>query len=109
MLRKGVRLLHDNAPANSTHVTTKLSASLGYEILPYPPYSPDMAPSDVFLFPRLKHPPRSKRFQDDDDVISSVKDFLNSQNETFYNQGIQMVLHRWVKYVAFQGAYVEKD
>ena len=26
----------------------------GFEILPHPPYSPDMAPSDFYLFPKLK-------------------------------------------------------
>ncbi|XP_023712914.1 histone-lysine N-methyltransferase SETMAR-like [Cryptotermes secundus] len=105
MLGKGVRLLHDNAPA---HATT-LAASLGYEILPPPPYSPDLALSDFFLFPQLKKPLRGKRFEDDDDVICAVEDFLNSQNETCYDQDIQQLMHHWGKCVALQGAYVEKD
>jgi len=51
MLSKGVRLLHDNAPAHSAHETVAHAAALGYHILPHPPYSPDLAPSDFFLFP----------------------------------------------------------
>jgi hypothetical protein len=27
---------------------------IGAEVLPHPPYSPDLAPCDFFLFPRLK-------------------------------------------------------
>jgi histone-lysine N-methyltransferase SETMAR len=77
-----------------------LTANLGYDILPHPPYSTDLAWSNFFLFPRLKKPLRGKRFQDDDDVISAVEDFLNSQNETY---------DRWGKCVALQVAYVEKD
>jgi hypothetical protein len=26
---------------------------------------------------------------------AAVEDFLNSQNETFYDQGIQQLMHRW--------------
>ena len=26
----------------------------GYELIPHPTYSPDLAPSDFFLFPNLK-------------------------------------------------------
>jgi hypothetical protein len=37
-----------------------------------------------------------------------LEDFLNSQNETFYDQGIQQVMHCWGKCVALQGTYVEK-
>ncbi|PNF25413.1 hypothetical protein B7P43_G09172 [Cryptotermes secundus] len=103
MLGKGVRLLQDNTLAHAAHATTTLAASLGYEILPLPP---DLAVSD-FLFPWLKKLLHGKRFQDDD-VISAVEDFLNSQNETSYDQGIQQLMHRWGKCVALQGAYVEK-
>jgi hypothetical protein len=98
MLGKGARLLQDNAPAHAGHATKTLAASFGYEILPHPPYSPLLAPTNFFLFPWLKKSPCGKRFQDD-------KDFLNSQNET-YDQGIQQRMHRWGKCVALQGAYV---
>jgi hypothetical protein len=36
---------------------------------------------------------RGKQFQDDDDAISAVEDFPNSQNETFYDQGIQQLMN----------------
>ncbi|GFX62446.1 uncharacterized protein TNCV_412881 [Trichonephila clavipes] len=32
------------------------------EILPHPPYSPDLTPCDFWLFPQLKKPLRDKRF-----------------------------------------------
>jgi histone-lysine N-methyltransferase SETMAR len=86
-----------------------LAASLGYEILPHPPHSPDLAPRDSFFFPRLKMPLHGKRFQNNDNVISAWEDFLNSQNETIYDQGIQQLMHHWGKCVALQGAYIEKD
>jgi hypothetical protein len=33
-------------------------------VVPHPPYSPDLAPCDFFLFPRLKSSLKGKRFQD---------------------------------------------
>jgi hypothetical protein len=33
-----------------------------FKILDHPPYSPDLAPSDFYLFPKLKKELRGKRF-----------------------------------------------
>jgi hypothetical protein len=33
-------------------------------VVPHPPYSPDLAPCDFFLFPRLKSTLKGKQFQD---------------------------------------------
>lgn len=86
-----------------------LTASLGYEILPQPPYSPDLTPSDFFLFARLKSLMHGRRFMDDDKVIFKVEQFLNSQTGDFYNTGFCQVIHCWEKYVALDGRYVEKN
>ena len=37
-------LLHANAPAHTSGVATSTAAERGYELLPHPPYSPDLAP-----------------------------------------------------------------
>ena len=50
----GVRLLHDNAPAHTAKVAVAMAAQCKFELLPHPPYSPDLAPSDYYLFPQLK-------------------------------------------------------
>ena len=52
-LRHWVLLQHDNAPAHTSAVASA-AAECGYELLPHPPYSPDLAPSDFCLFPLLK-------------------------------------------------------
>jgi len=46
-LRCGVLLLHDNVPAD-TAVATSAVAERGYKLLPRPPYSSDLAPSDFY-------------------------------------------------------------
>ena len=49
----GVLLLQDNAPAYMSQVAVTAATHCGFEILPHPPYSLDMAPSDLYLFPKL--------------------------------------------------------
>ena len=51
---KGVLFLHDNAPAHRALASQKKLAYLGFQCLDHAPYSPDLAPSDYHLFPRLK-------------------------------------------------------
>ena len=51
---KGVSFLLDNIPAHRTLTTQKEIAYLDFQYFDYPPYSPDLAPSDYYLFPGLK-------------------------------------------------------
>jgi len=49
-----VILLHDNARPYVAKVVKKYLETLKWDILPHPPYSPDIAPSDYWLFRRNK-------------------------------------------------------
>ena len=55
-------LHHDNAPAHTALSVTLYLASLGWTVVPHPPYSPDLAPRDLFLFPKMKKTLKGKRF-----------------------------------------------
>jgi len=83
-----VLLLHDNAPAHTSDVATSTAAECGYELLPHPPYLPDLAPSDFYLFPLLKEHLRGGRYESDDDVIQT---------------GIQKLQKRWIKCIEVHG------
>jgi len=62
-LRHGVLLLRDNAPAHTSAVATSAVAECGCELLPHPPHSPDLAPSDFCLFALLKEHLSGTHFQ----------------------------------------------
>ncbi len=47
-------LLYDNAAPHTAKVTKETLEALGFRILPHPPYSPDLAPSDFHLFRSLQ-------------------------------------------------------
>ena len=53
-IRKGILLYMDNARPHTAHKSIAKIHELGYETLPHPLYSPDLAPSDFALFPTLK-------------------------------------------------------
>ncbi|GFT25713.1 mariner Mos1 transposase [Trichonephila clavipes] len=48
--RKGIVFQHDNARPHTVMVKQQKLNALGWEVLSHPPYSPDMAPSDYYLF-----------------------------------------------------------
>jgi len=82
----------------------------GFELVDHPHYSPDLAPSDYYLFLNMKKIMSGKRYQSDDEVTSAVEDYFGSQKETFLKTGIQMLKqkHHWKKCVDLKGDYVEK-
>ncbi|GFU89071.1 histone-lysine N-methyltransferase SETMAR [Trichonephila clavipes] len=48
--RKGIVFHHDNARPHTAMVTQQKLNALGWEVLGHPPYKPDIAPSDYYLF-----------------------------------------------------------
>lgn len=107
-LRAGVLLLQDNAPVHTSQVAVASATKCGFELLPHPPYSPDLAPSDFFLFPNLKSELRGKRFHSDSDVIAAVEAYLQGQSSSFFSDGLMKLENRWNKCIAVKGDYVEK-
>ncbi|UYV66943.1 hypothetical protein LAZ67_4003398 [Cordylochernes scorpioides] len=65
---KGVLFLHDNARQHTSCKTVSTIIKLGFEVLEHSAYSPDLAPSDYFLFGLLKKELKGKRFDSDEDV-----------------------------------------
>ena len=49
-----IKLLHDNAPAHKSTTIKEYLKESGLDVLDHAPYSPDLSPSDFWLFPRLK-------------------------------------------------------
>ena len=53
----------DNAPGHNSIFVTDYLTKMGIMTVPYPPYSPDLAPCDFWLFPKLKEKFRDCRYE----------------------------------------------
>ena len=86
---KEVLFLHDNAPAHRPLATQKKLAFLGFQCPDYPPYSPDLVPSDYRLFPGLKK--KVRRFSSDVEVIAAAETWLDGQPSDFFFEWLATV------------------
>jgi histone-lysine N-methyltransferase SETMAR len=85
LLTKGLGVsLHDNARHYSAAATVNLLNSWRWEILPHPSYSPDLAPSDFPLIPKMKKRLTDQRFHSNEDVQNEVKKWLRAQDAFFF-------------------------
>ena len=80
---------------------------LRWDVLPHPPYSPDLAPSDYYLFARLKHDLAGRHFEDNNSVITAVREWIRTQPNTFFEEGIKQLPERWERCIGAQGDYFE--
>lgn len=100
--------LHDNARPHTANRTQELLDSFKWQVFPHPPYSPDLAPSDFHLFPRMKTWLATQSFDDDEELRVRVTKWLRSQAADFYDEGISKLVHRYDKCLNLFGDYVEK-
>ena len=60
---RGLRLLHDNARPHKTKLVREKLDRMRVVELDHPPYSPDLAPCDFWLFPKLKKHLSGREFE----------------------------------------------
>jgi hypothetical protein len=53
--------------------------SLKFTVVPHPSYSPDLAPSDFWLFPKLMETLKSQHFSSDAEDEAAVCKWISSQ------------------------------
>ena len=80
----------------------------GFVELDHPAYSPDLATSDFFLFKNLKHHLRGKRFGDNSEVKDEIKSYFESNNQSWFSEGICLLKMRYEKCIDIGGGYVKK-
>lgn len=107
-LTAGILLLQDNAPVHRAQVAMDALHDSGFTEIDHPAYSPDLAPSDFYLFPKLKKELRGRRFIDSSEVTSATEAFFNQQDKSFFSDGLKLLKIRYEKCVSLKGCYIEK-
>jgi len=88
-------LFHDNAPSHTAKLIKETIEAFGWEILSHAAYSPDLAPSDYYLFASMGHALAQQCFTSYEDVRKWLDDWFGSKQ--FFWRGIHKLSNRWKK------------
>ena len=83
-------------------MTRKKLLQLGWEVLIHPPYSPDIAPSDVHFFWSLQNSLNGKNFNS----LEDCKRYLEHKDKKFWEDGMVKLSGKWQKIVEQTGEYI---
>ena len=92
VLRPKIRQKKVRHVRSRPHVSRAVSEILekyGWQVLPHPPYSPDMSPPNFDLFPKLKKPLRGKCFRSIVEVSNEMTRVIRRINNEGVLTGIQ--------------------
>jgi hypothetical protein len=92
--RHGVILQHDNAQPHTAHMMKAAIQELDWEILPHPPYSPDLSPSDYHLFCSLSNNLCGVSSNNDPELQNWLNDFFTAKLADFFKRGIKNLPER---------------
>jgi len=76
----------------TSHTSLKAMVKLDqlrFELVAHSPYSPDLAPSDYYLFPNLKRWLQGKR--SNEEVIAETEAYFEGLNVSYYRKGFEML------------------
>ena len=98
---------HDNARSHVAEVVKETLKAVNWDILPHPPYSPDIVPSDYHLFRSMDHGLADQHFTSYEEAKNWVDPWIASKDEEFFKRGIRMLPERWLKVVERDEQYFE--
>ena len=78
---------------------------MGFKTVPHPPYSPDLAPCDFRLFPKL----RACRYETIEEMEEAVTKVIDTLIQEDFHGAIQKLLKLYNKCIATARDYFEGD
>ena len=107
--KKKTLWLHiDNCRVHNSKVTDQEMKILGIQRAPHPPYSPDLAPSDFFLFGYVKGKLRGSSFKTREELYNEIFSIINDISSQKRIEVFDEWMHRcwWVH--SHEGKYFQK-
>ena len=104
---RGIKLLHDNAPAHKSAMVQEYLKESGLDVLDHPPYSPDLSPCDFWLFPRLEEMLAGHRFESRCGIGSAVYQCLQPIPKEDYRAAFQKWVDQCKICVEADGTYLK--
>ena len=81
---------------------------MGIKTVRHPPYSPDLAPRNFWLFPKLNEKLRGCRYETIEEMKEAVTKVIDTLTQEDFHEAFQKLLERY-KCIAAGGNYFEGD
>ena len=65
-------------------VAMAAATECSFRVFPHPLYSPDLAPSDFYLFPKPETNLRGRNFGSNEDAIDTINEYLRNQDKDLF-------------------------
>ena len=95
----------DNTPVRNSIIVTDYLTKMGIKTVPQPPYSPDLAPCDFWLFPKLK----DCRYETIEEMKEAVTKVIDTLTQEDIHVAFQKLLETFNKCIGAGGDYFEWD
>ena len=92
-------------PVHNSILVTDYLTKMGIKTVPQPPCSPDLAPSDFWLFPKL----RGCCYETIEEMKKAVTKVIDTLTQEDFHGAFQKLLERYNKCIAAGGEYFEWD
>jgi histone-lysine N-methyltransferase SETMAR len=104
---RNVMMHHDNAAPHKSKIVTEYLEKEKIISLPHPPYSPDLAPCDFFLFPRIKKELKNQHFDHIENLARAIQAITDGITKEDYQKSFENWKNRLQKCIDNDGNYFE--
>ena len=95
----------DNAPVHNSILFTDYLTKMGIKTVPLRPYSPDIAPCDFWLFPKLS----GCRYETIEEMKEAMTKVIDTLTQKEFHGAFKKLLERYNKCIAARGDYFKGD
>ena len=99
----------DNALVHNSLLVIDYLTGIGIKTVLHPPYSPDLALSDFWLFHKFKEKLRGCRYEKIKEMKEAVTKVIDTLVQEDFHGAFQKLLERYIKYIAAGGDYFKED
>ena len=95
----------DKAPVHNSILVANHLSKMGIKTVSYPPYWPDLAPCDFWVFPKL----RRCRYETIEEMKAAVTKVVDTLTQEDFHGAFQKLMEWYNKCIAAVGDYLEGD
>lgn len=103
------KLHQDNARPHVAFAALDFLCRKNVETVPHPPYSPDLAPNDFFLYPTAKKSLKGRRFPTSTAAVKALEAILKRISADGFEHVFIEWQRRMKRCISLKGEYLERD